>query len=107
MDKIGDMIQNGLLNYENVLNLNQKYGGGFVNFGLVGTYGNAESMENPLLVWTLNDYKDKLSEAAQTDDESQKAWDELEKSIVANIARDVIVGIKGNKVDMSVICDFS
>ena len=46
--------------------------------------------------WTLNQYK--LAAQEQNED----AWDELEKSIVANIADDVIVGIKGTKVDIIV-----
>ena len=31
------------------------------------------------------------------------AWDELEKSIVASVADDVIVGVKDNKVQMTII----
>ena len=44
--------------------------------------------------WSLVKYK----EAEKNEDE----WDELEKSIIANLADDVVVGIKGKKVDIIV-----
>ena len=45
--------------------------------------------------WSLNRYKN----AAE---ENGEEWDELEASIIANLADDVIVGIKGSKVDITV-----
>ena len=46
--------------------------------------------------WKLSDYRDELER--QKDNERIEAWDELEKSIVANIADDISVGIKGENV---------
>ncbi len=46
--------------------------------------------------WTLSQYR---VEAKKKDEEK---WDELEKSIVANLADDVLVGIKGRMVDIIV-----
>ena len=43
MGKIGEIIENGILNYENVMKLQQQYGGGTVNFGTMGMYGYAEA----------------------------------------------------------------
>lgn len=48
--------------------------------------------------WTLAAYRDKAEQ--YNNDGQTDAWDELEKSIVANIADDVLVGIKGEKVDI-------
>lgn len=49
--------------------------------------------------WSLNKYK-----------KSQKAnsepWDELEKSIIANLADDVQVSVKGRKVEIVILKDF-
>lgn len=45
--------------------------------------------------WTLNGYK---SHTSQT--QNKEAWDELERSIVAKLADDVIVGVKGRQVDI-------
>ncbi len=48
-----------------------------------------------LHAWSLNSYKQ--SADGNKDDEK---WDELEKSIIANLADDVIVGVIGKKVDI-------
>ena len=39
---------------------------------------------------------------AADSEEKKEAWDELEKSVITKIADDVIVGIKGRKVDIIV-----
>lgn len=49
--------------------------------------------------WTLNHYKNTLK---QKSEETKEQWDELEKSIVAKLADDVIVGVDGRKVDIVV-----
>lgn len=43
--------------------------------------------------WSLNNYKENVNNDTEE-------WDELEKSIIANIADDVIIGVKGKKVDI-------
>ena len=43
--------------------------------------------------WSLNSYKENVND-------NTEEWDELEKSIIANLADDVIVGVKGKKVDI-------
>lgn len=47
--------------------------------------------------WTLNHYKNMIK---QKSEETKEQWDELEKSIVAKLADDVIVGIDGRKVNI-------
>ena len=49
--------------------------------------------------WTLTSYR------AQARNEQAK-WDELEKSIIGNLADDVIVAIRGKKVDITVTKTF-
>ena len=46
--------------------------------------------------WRLSEYKGDV--ARRKDNERIAAWDELEKSIVANIADDISIGIKGETV---------
>ena len=48
--------------------------------------------------WSLKDYREQTNDSV--------AWDELEKSIIANLADDVMVGIIGNKVDIVVKKNF-
>lgn len=59
----------------------------FFNMGISQDYGLYTS------AWTLNSYR---QEAKKNNED----WDELEKSIIANLADDVLVGIKGNRVDI-------
>ena len=105
MDKVGDVIQNGLLGYENTVKLSQQYGGGYVNYGAMGVHGYTEGVQDYGFMWTLEDFRSGLDDVMESDEASKQAWDELEKSIVANIASNVLVGVKGNKVDMSIICE--
>lgn len=44
--------------------------------------------------WTLSDYRGTVQKGGENTEE----WDELEKSIVANIADDISVGVKGDTV---------
>lgn len=54
-------------------------------------------------VWTLEHYIDQQKEKSSC---SGAAWDQLEKSIVAKLADDVIVGVKGRKVEIIIKKEF-
>ena len=105
MDKVADVIENGLLNYNNVMKLQQEYGGGVVNYGTMGMYNGIEGMADAGIMWSLYEYKDSLKDAMGEEEQAKAAWDELEKSIVASLAKDVLVGVKGNRLDMRIVCD--
>ncbi len=57
--------------------------------------------------WSLQQYRNNLQKDNAASEKSDKqisaAWDELEKSVVANLADDVRVGIKSNNVYVDVI----
>ena len=55
--------------------------------------------------WSMVDYKNRVKNEAG-DRETTEAWDELERSIIANIADDVKVKILGNKVEIIVLKNF-
>ena len=63
------------------------------------TYNNLETstMMTPATVWSFNQYRDSISK-----EQSEEAWDELEKSIIANLADEVTISISGDMVDMTV-----
>ena len=107
MDKVRDVIENGILDYNNVMKLQQEYGGGFVSYGTMGMYSSAEGLSDAGLAWSLYEYRNSLSEEMDGDVSAKAAWDELEKSIVANIAKDVVVGVKGDRIDMTIVCDLN
>ena len=66
------------------------------------TLGNISTYENNLnaFAWSLYNYKQSLENSTSHD--SEEAWDELEKSIVANIADDVQVSVTGSLVEIKI-----
>ena len=52
--------------------------------------------------WSLDQYKSSV-----TKEEQAEAWDELEKSVIASVADDVIVGVKGKTADIIIVKKFA
>ena len=54
--------------------------------------------------WSMEDYKEQLRQYRELNkDGGQEDWDELEKSVVANVADDVKVSIRGRVVEMTIL----
>ena len=53
-------------------------------------------------LWRLTEYRSNVKKEEQED-----AWDELEKSVIASVADDVIVGVKGKKADITIVKKFA
>lgn len=102
MGKIGDIIENGILNYENLMRLQQVYGGGYVDYAAIGG-----TPTETVFTWSLDQYKDALSNEMEENEAATHAWDELEKSIVASLAKDVIVGVKKDQVELTMVTELS
>ncbi len=104
MGKIREIIENSSLNYTDVMKFQQEYGSGYVDYGFMGL-DRQEGMSVGMnqYVWSLKNYRTALEDAAKRHEPAKVAWDELEKSIVASLAQDVIVGVKKNRVDMIII----
>ena len=103
MGKLGDMIENGLLNFDELMKIRQQEVSedsdyGFVSMGVPGEFS---TMDDPL-VWSLSSYKESVYDNEYLDDGLDDACNELEKSIVASIAKDVVVGVKKDRVDMTI-----
>ena len=103
MGKISEIIENGVLNFGDLMNLNDMYNGGAVPYGDMGMVNEVESPLDAYFIWSLHQYRNNLSSAKEEDVAAQEAWDELEKSIVASIADDVLVGVKKDHVTMTII----
>lgn len=89
--KIRNSIENFFLNDEHV----GVYGPSSEYFDLsTGSYVGLDFS----YLWTLNQYKDDVKVS-----QKEEAWDELEKSIIANLADDIIVGVKGKKANIVII----
>ena len=67
-----------------------------------GAYTDAPDLYDVSPVWTLETYRAKLS-----DQPDERAFDDLEKSIVARLADNVIVGVKDNCVRMIIVKKFA
>ncbi len=80
------------------------------------TLGNADSYQHSVnaYMWSLQNYKESLDSDEGTSDDVEEdrselkraAWDELEKSVVANIADDVKVSVKGAEVEIVINKNF-
>ena len=53
-------------------------------------------------IWSLEQYKNTVRE-----EKKSEAWDELEKSVIASVADDVIVGVKGNNASIVIVKKFN
>ena len=93
MGKIRNAIENFFLNEGEAIGLEQAAGLYYLSTG----YG--EVIDYSCL-WTLNQYKTTVKET------EQEQWDELEKSIIATVADDVIVGVKGRKANVVIVKKF-
>ena len=66
------------------------------SLSLLGALGNPTSQGTSM--WSLSEYREQVKEGEDT----AESWDELERSIIANIADDISVGIRGDLVEMTV-----
>ena len=53
-------------------------------------------------LWSLEQYKGSVNK-----EEQAEAWDELEKSVIASVADDIVVGVKGTHADIVVVKKFA
>ena len=98
MGKIRQLLENGMYSIDEVGSLQVEYCGTsimYANMGMSDMTGGV-----PGYIWSMQDYKNSIGTAVSSEEAAKEAWDELEKSIVASIADDVRVGVKGNQVEL-------
>ena len=100
MGKIRDMVENGLYYYNKVDQLQLK-NGIYTPVGVTAGI-TPESTGVDGFVWTMDEYRDRMNSARGSDPDASKAWDELERSIVASIADDVVVSVRKNMVKITI-----
>ena len=91
--KIRDAIENFFLDEEG----KDAWASGSFGFGV----GCSEGVDHSYL-WRLEEYRKSVKKEEQTE-----AWDELEKSVIASVADDVIVGVKGKCAEVVIIKKFA
>ena len=93
--KIRSVVENIFLDEENI----QNYAMSSDAFRIATGYG--EDI-NYSYYWSLNQYKNDVKK-----EEKVEAWDEFEKSVIASIADDVIVGVKGKHATIIITKKFA
>ena len=90
--KIGASIEEFFLNEDNInaMSMASEFDGGMMG-GFV----------EPSYYWSLDQYKTAEKKAGK-----EEEWDEMEKSLITAIADDVIVGVKGLKVNVTIVKKF-
>ena len=65
------------------------------------------SLNAEIVNWSMRKYKATVEQEKSEDAAAREEWDELEKSIVANIADEVSIAIRGGDVEMTVYKNFN
>ena len=66
-----------------------------------GSFGMSNTMDYACL-WRLEEYRNSVKK-----EEAAEAWDELEKSVIASVADDVTVGVKGKCAEIVIVKKFA
>ena len=100
MEKVREIFEAGLTRMEDSLNLQAEYGGGILDYGMLGSVDSG--MSQAVYAWSMQKYKNNIDSHRHDEDNTAAldAWDELEKSIIANIADDVRVGVTKDGVEL-------
>ena len=93
--KIRSAVEDFFLNEENRFALSMSSG----MFSLATGYSDGVDYS---YLWSLEQYKQMLAKDTQAEE-----WDELEKSVIASVADDVIVGVKGKQANIVVVKKFA
>ncbi|MBQ8956076.1 MAG: hypothetical protein IJ075_03815 [Lachnospiraceae bacterium] len=104
MGKIRELIEIGMENYEDVSKLQMQYGIDPVSYGMMGM--DNDMMSQAAVQWSLQKYRDSVSDSIDEGEGYKEAWDELEKSVIANITDDVRVGIMNDRLVLTILKKF-
>ena len=102
MARIKGIVQNMMVSIDEAdqLQLASTQGVPYAMYGMM----DAESSRviDSAMVWSLQRYRSSVDQNVKNDEEAITGHDDLEKSVIANIADDVSVGIKDSRVSLVV-----
>ncbi|MCR5346292.1 MAG: hypothetical protein K6E38_00775 [Fretibacterium sp.] len=104
MEKIRELVEAGLYGMEESLKFQTEYGTGILDYGNLGMLDGG--MSQALYSWSMQKYKEGVAGSKSQNEVQAEAWDELEKSIIANIADEVRVGIRNGSVELVIVKEF-
>ena len=103
MAKLGELIAGVLRGVGQTMDA---YGQETIQYGIVHMPGTMMQGGDMTPIWTLQTYRTDLDQARVCDGYAEEAWDELEKSIVAKLADDIVVGVKGDRINLVIRKEF-
>ena len=105
MERIRNIIQAGLYNFQEGFNIQAEYGTGMFTYGAIGITDSG--MSDAIYSWSMQKYKSDIRDDNDSESDSDsEAWDELEKSIIANIADEVQVEINRDSIKLTIYKNF-
>lgn len=102
MEKIREILEAGLYGMDEGFRLQAEYNTGMFTYGMLGPID--AGMSEAIYSWSMQKYKSELADVKKDDPD---AWDELEKSIIANIADEVQAGVSKDKVELVIHKNFN
>lgn len=97
MGRIRNMVAAFILLEKGDLTLPSGLSMGLMSMGSPTVYRSGDTY-----AWTLKRYMSQVRSSQEQNEEAAEAWDELEKSIVANLADDVSVRIEGQSAEIAI-----
>ena len=101
MDKIRGIFEAGVYGIEESFKLQAEYGTGMFPYGALGIPD--DGMSDAIYAWSMERYRHDVEEKRDDDPDS---YDELEKSIIANLADDVNVGVRKDSIELVAVKKF-
>ncbi len=99
LGKIREIVENGMYKMDEVGKLQAQYGGASIMYSMMGSV-DASYAQAVDYQWSLAKYRNNIESVREESSAANEAWDELEKSILGNLADDVRVAIKGDNVEL-------
>ena len=106
MGKIRDIFDRALTASDPDDLVNSFAQGFVIPAGLIAGDPLAYEAASGMMVWSMKHYKMAIEDESVQSASAKEEWDELEKSIVANIADEIKIAIAGDKVEMTVYKNF-
>lgn len=107
MEKIREIIEASFYSFDESMELQSEYGVGILSYGALGAVDTA--MSEAIYTWSMQKYKSDVQSRREENENhvAIDAWDELEKSIIANVADEVNVGVRKDSIELTVQKNFN
>ena len=102
MDKIRGIVEAGIYHFNEGIKIQAEYNSGMLDYAAMGSVMNA-GVSHAIYSWSMQQYKNSVAADKDKNQTALEAFDELEKSIIANIADDVQVGVTKDNAEIIII----